>query len=84
MNAQDFITEKYEDNNWGFYPPGRRLVAEWLDEYAKRYHAEQCNIANVIGRSEQLCGWVPPDSKTSSATRCQRCGREKWEHPEAT
>lgn len=33
-------------------------------------------------QSEQLCGWFLPDSEISSATRCQRCGREKWEHPE--
>ena len=45
---------------------------------------EQCNIANDVGRSEQLCGWFLPDSITSSATRCQRCGREKLEHPEST
>ena len=34
MNAEQFITEKYESNNWGLYPPSRRLVTEWLKEYA--------------------------------------------------
>lgn len=56
MNAQDFITEKYEANNWDFYPPSRQLVAEWLDEYAKKYHTEQCNIANVSTRTFRFSG----------------------------
>ena len=34
MNAEQFIKEKYENNNWGLYPPSRRLVTEWLQEYA--------------------------------------------------
>jgi hypothetical protein len=44
---------------------------------------EQCTIANVVGRSEQLCGFFEADNKNSSATKC-KCGREKWEHPKAT
>ncbi len=36
MNAEKFITEKYESNNWGLYPPSRRLVTEWLKEYAEQ------------------------------------------------
>jgi len=42
--AEVFITEKYEHNNWGFYPPSRRLVAEWMEDYAKHYHKEQLTI----------------------------------------
>lgn len=34
MTPEQFITEKYESNNWGLYPPSRRLVTEWLKEYA--------------------------------------------------
>jgi hypothetical protein len=34
----------------------------------------------VVGRSEQLCRTFFPDGKTTSATKCQFCGKEKWEH----
>lgn len=30
--------------------------------------------------SDMLCGSFEIDSKTSSATKCKNCGREKWEH----
>lgn len=51
-----------------------------LEMFAKDYHKEQCNIADV---SNLLCDSFDPDNSTSSATRC-KCGREKWEHPKAT
>ena len=31
--------------------------------------------------SDMLCGSFEVDNKTSSATKCKNCGREKWEHP---
>jgi len=37
-------------------------------------------LFNVSGRSEQLCRTFFPDGKTTSATKCQFCGKEKWEH----
>lgn len=48
MDAQEFITKKYEHNNWGLYPPSRRLVGEWLEEFAKDYHTEQLRISGVV------------------------------------
>jgi hypothetical protein len=44
MNAEQFITEKYESNNWGLYPPSRRLVTEWLQEYAD----QQLILSDVV------------------------------------
>ena len=38
------------------------------------------DLYNVSGRSEQLCRTFFPDGKTTSATKCQFCGKEKWEH----
>jgi len=37
-------------------------------------------LFSVSGRSEQLCRTFFPDGKTTSATKCQFCGKEKWEH----
>ena len=37
-------------------------------------------LLDVVGRSEQLCRTFFPDGKTTSATKCQFCGKEKWEH----
>jgi len=34
-----------------------------------------------IDVSDMLCGSFEIDSKTSIATKCKNCGREKWEHP---
>ena len=50
-----------------------------LKDLLKMY-AEQCNIANVVGRSEQLCRNFLSDGTTTSATKCRFCGKEKWEH----
>ena len=36
------------------------------------------DLYNVSGRSEQLCRTFFPDGKTTSATKCQFCGKEKW------
>lgn len=41
---------------------------------------ELLRLYNVVGRSEQLCRTFFPDGKTTSATKCQFCGKEKWEH----
>lgn len=41
---------------------------------------KQLNKLSVSGRSEQLCRTFFPDGKTTSATKCQFCGKEKWEH----
>lgn len=41
---------------------------------------ELLNLFIVSGRSEQLCRTFFPDGKTTSATKCQFCGKEKWEH----
>lgn len=38
------------------------------------------HLLNVGGQSEQLCRTFFPDGKTTSATKCQFCGKEKWEH----
>lgn len=49
----------------------------------KKYHeskVKKLNKVDVSGRSEQLCRTFFPDGKTTSATKCQFCGKEKWEH----
>ena len=78
MDAQDFITKKYEHNDWGLYPPSRRLVGEWLEEFAKEYHAEQLRIANVVQQSEQYCECDKP-TLGKSVSRCGTC--DEWFKP---
>lgn len=71
MDAQEFITKKYEHNNWGIYPPSRRLVGEWLEEFAKKYHTEQLRLGAVMnytpyyGREGELI-----------EKRCDDCGKD--------
>lgn len=40
---------------------------------------EICLLFDVVGRSEQLCQFER-DERTSSATICKHCGKERWEH----
>ena len=47
----------------------------WLEA-----QVEALRIHDVVGQSEQLCRTFFPDGKTTSATKCQFCGKEKWEH----
>ena len=55
MNAEQFITEKYESNNWGLYPPSRRLVTEWLQEYAD----QQLILHGVVqAKPEEVFRWA--------------------------
>jgi len=63
MNAEQFITEKYKNNNWGLYPPSRRLVTEWLQEYADQ---------QLI-----LHGVVSSASKCYSCDNCGRIRNDK-------
>jgi hypothetical protein len=41
---------------------------------------EALRIHDVVGRSERLCRTFFPDGRTTSATKCKFCGKEKWEH----
>jgi hypothetical protein len=49
-----------------------------VDEYTETV-VKNCSIPDVVGRSEQLCQFER-DERTSSATICKHCGKERWEH----
>ena len=70
MNAEQFITEKYESNNWGLYPPSRRLVAEWLKEYAD----QQLILHGVIVSDFCECDGV--QDLHAMTGECRKCGKE--------
>jgi hypothetical protein len=37
MNKElEFLEEKHGDNSWGHYPPSKREVAQWLQEYTNK------------------------------------------------
>lgn len=48
-----------------------------LLDFAEMYHKQALRIHDV-GRSEHRTFF--PDGRTTSATKCQFCGKEKWEH----
>lgn len=68
----------------------------WAEEYGKEpQHIEEIptlkqkiadidevllRLFSVVGQSEQLCRTFLPDGRTTIATKCQFCGKEKWEH----
>ena len=51
MNKElEFLEDKHGDNSWGCYPPSKREVAQWLQEFTEKQFA----IHSVGWRSEQL------------------------------
>ena len=42
---------------------------------------EQLRLHFVVATEGNLCGSFEPDNRTSSATICKHCGREKFMHP---
>lgn len=46
----EFLEEKHGDNSWGYYPPSKQEVAQWLQEWTEKQFA----IHDVMRRSEQL------------------------------
>ena len=51
MNKElEFLEEKHGDNSWGHYPPSKREVAQWLQEWTEKQFA----IHSVVGHSERL------------------------------
>lgn len=45
-----------------------------LEMFAKDYHSEQCNIANVVGRSEQLfCEICELQKVEENGDWCDKC-----------
>lgn len=53
-------------------------LADEILEFADR-EVKNCSIPVVVGQSEQLCQFER-DDRTSSATICKHCGKERWEH----
>jgi len=40
MNKElEFLEEKHGDNSWGYYPPSKREVAQWLQEWTEKQFA---------------------------------------------
>ena len=69
-------------SNWWILSPKRIQLNDAfrkeLNELIEREVA--LRIHDVVGRSEQLCQTFFPDENATSATKCQFCGKEKWEH----
>lgn len=40
MNKElEFLEEKHGDNSWGYYPPSKQEVAQWLQEWTEKQFA---------------------------------------------
>ena len=76
MNAEQFITEKYESNNWGLYPPSRRLVTQWLQEYA-----DQQLILHGVVKSLPIKKGTMSFSEWKEFVKIKKnnCGGYEWE-----
>ena len=54
-----------------------------VEEKAEIY-LSNINVRQDLSLSDDyimLCGKFELHSNSSSATKCKRCGREKWQHP---
>jgi hypothetical protein len=70
-------------NTYWKFDNDQQHLSTWHDKQDLLEAIRQAKIWNKTAVSNLLCGSFEPDNKTSSATRC-KCGREKWEHPNAT
>lgn len=81
MNAKKFYEEHTNNTWWNASTDMIEIKADdlWklMDEYAM--HLAK-NISFNLSVSGQVCRTFFPDEKTTSATKCQFCGKEKWEH----
>lgn len=64
----EFLEEKHGDNSWGYYPPSKQEVAQWLQEWTEKQFA----IHGVVSSAETQTtdddeGWI----------YCPNCGRVK-------
>ena len=69
MNAEQFFNNGFGADVEKVH---RKHVIELMTNFAKHYHAEQCNIANVVGRSEQCCS---PTDGFYLGTTCPHCNK---------
>jgi hypothetical protein len=51
MNAEQFFNNGFGADVEKVH---RKQVIDLMTNFAKHYHTEQCNIANVVGQSEQF------------------------------
>jgi len=57
------------------------LLKVWNECEQERKQVKNCSIPDVVATEGKLCGSFEPDNRTSSATICKHCGREKFMHP---
>lgn len=78
MNAEQFFNNGFGADVEKVH---RKHVIELMTNFAKHYHIEQCNIADVVGRSEQLvcdgCGESVRVNKKGNWIICSECGYQK-------
>ncbi len=55
MNAEQFFNNGFGADVEKVH---RKQVIDLMTNFAKHYHTEQCNIANVVGQSEQLVNFL--------------------------
>lgn len=80
-NLSDCYADTGKFENDGSYTEGEVIQAMTEDRFIEALkEAEFLPIPTV---RNLICGSFEPDNRTSSATKC-KCGRERWEHPNAT
>ena len=74
MNAEQFFNNGFGADVENVH---RKHVIELMTNFAKHYHTEQCNIANVVGQSEQFDHEYKVDDKSDIPFDliCQKCGK---------
>ena len=71
MNAEQFFNNGFGADVEKVH---RKHVIELMTNFAKHYHTEQCNIANVVGQSEQFyCGFENDEYNKKCANQCDEC-----------
>ena len=78
----------------GFIDWNKLTIEQYIEHLENKFQFDSSGTAKAVFEliaayraltihnvSDMLCGSFEIDNKSSSATKCKNCGREKWEHP---
>ena len=75
----EFLEEKHGDNSWGYYPPSKREVAQWLQEWTKKQFAIS-GVSKSLNADELINSLGAPDIDNEYIIKPDKHGKWQIEH----
>ena len=80
MNKEEKARELYPVKNQHVPTIGGRTAYIDVNEKARNAFLKGVECANQQPEVEWVCSQFTPVPNETSVTKCNRCGKEKWEH----